>query len=115
MSLWTITEGTGGNAGYFYEWDTSYNYASLYFAFRLPNHGASVRLIKDDDTLANYVGNDGKTYLTVKIGTQVWMAENLAETKYANGDTIPEVTDNDDWLALTSGALCAYDNDWNYV
>jgi uncharacterized protein (TIGR02145 family) len=89
------------------------------FAFNVtPKYGGgSIRLLKDgeDPEKTNYTGNDGKTYLTVKIGTQVWMAENLAETKYANGDTIPEVTDNDDWLALTSGALCAYDNDWNNV
>ena len=31
------------------------------------------------------------------------------------GDSIPEVTDNSIWAGLTTGALCAYDNDWNYV
>lgn len=64
---------------------------------------------------ATYIGNDLKQYRTVKIGTQVWLADNLAETKYRNGDTIPEVTDNTAWGALTTGALCAYDNDWSNV
>ncbi len=77
--------------------------------------GCQIRLIKDDDTLEYYTGNDGKIYRTVKIGTQVWMADNLAETKYRNGDTIPEVTDNSAWAALTTGALCAYNNDWSNV
>ena len=76
---------------------------------------AAEQLLADGTACEPYTGNDGKIYRTVKIGTQVWTAENLAETKYRNGNTIPEVTDDIDWAALTTGALCAYGNDWSNV
>jgi len=53
---------------------------------------------------------DGNTYNTVWIGGQLWMAENLKTTKYNDGMTIPEVTDNNQWLGLTTGAYCWYFN-----
>ena len=63
-------------------------------------------------------GNDGKVYPTVTIGTQVWMAANLAETKYRNGDLISNhgetYTDkytNAEWAALTTEAYCIYNDD----
>jgi uncharacterized protein (TIGR02145 family) len=55
-------------------------------------------------------GNDGKIYQTVKIGNQWWMAENLKETEYRNGNAIQNVTDNSIWAGLSTGARCAYDN-----
>ncbi|MCX6239241.1 MAG: fibrobacter succinogenes major paralogous domain-containing protein [Bacteroidia bacterium] len=53
---------------------------------------------------------DGKTYKTVKIGTQTWMAENLKTTYYRDGSEIPNITDKDSWSNLTTGAYCSYDN-----
>ncbi|MEI6751561.1 MAG: FISUMP domain-containing protein [Paludibacter sp.] len=53
---------------------------------------------------------DGNTYKWVKIGTQIWMAENLKAVKYRNGDVVPNVTDNTAWAALTTGAWCDYNN-----
>ena len=48
---------------------------------------------------------------TVVIGTQEWMVSDLGVTKYANGDTIPQVTDTMEWATLTTGAWCYYAND----
>jgi uncharacterized protein (TIGR02145 family) len=53
---------------------------------------------------------DGNVYHTVTIGTQVWMVENLKVTKYRNGISIPNVTDDNEWCNVTTGAYCDYNN-----
>lgn len=63
------------------------------------------------NTSANTVTDiNGNSYKTVTIGTQVWMAENLRTTKYKDGSSIPNVTDNSQWWALTTGAWSNYNN-----
>ena len=52
----------------------------------------------------------GNVYMTIKIGTDEWMAENLRTTKYSDGSDIPNVTDNATWSGLTTGAYSDYDN-----
>ena len=54
---------------------------------------------------------DGNVYNTVQIGNQCWMKENLKTTTYRNGTAIPNVTDNNTWMNLTTGAYAWYDND----
>ena len=54
---------------------------------------------------------DGNNYITVTIGSQIWMAENLRTTKYNDGIAIPLVTDNTTWANLTTPAFCWYNND----
>jgi uncharacterized protein (TIGR02145 family) len=57
----------------------------------------------------------GYTYATVVLGNgQEWMAENLRTTTYANGDPIPNVSDNTAWTQLTTGAWAHYDNNASY-
>ncbi len=54
---------------------------------------------------------DGNLYNIVKIGTQLWLKENLKVTKYKDGNVIPNVTDNTAWSGLSNGAYCWYNND----
>jgi uncharacterized protein (TIGR02145 family) len=45
------------------------------------------------------------------IGTQTWSLYNLDVTTYRNCDPIPQVTDPTEWINLTTGAWCYYNND----
>jgi uncharacterized protein (TIGR02145 family) len=54
---------------------------------------------------------DGNIYLTVNIGKQVWIAENLKTTKLNDGKPIQLVTDDKKWRELKTPAYCLYNND----
>lgn len=53
----------------------------------------------------------GNYYSVVKIGGQIWMAENLKTTKYRNGDDITNFTNNTDWGMYSISSWCNYNND----
>jgi len=100
--------------------------AIFYMAYGIYNsnypkkYGHSIRPIKDSTTLTHgqtgiYVDPSGYIYRTICIGTQEIVADNIVTEHYRNGDPIPIVTDNATWAALITGALCAYDNNWNNV
>jgi uncharacterized protein (TIGR02145 family) len=64
-------------------------------------------------TAGNTVSDvDGNVYGTVRIGNQVWMAENLRTARYRNGQPIDHPgTDNQAWGTNRSGAYAWYNND----
>jgi uncharacterized protein (TIGR02145 family) len=53
---------------------------------------------------------DGNNYGTVTIGSQIWMLENLKTTRYKDGTSIPEITDDSVWRVLSFPAYCNYNN-----
>ena len=67
---------------------------------------------------------DGNSYKTIRIGGQVWMAENLKVTHYRNGDPISTGHSNSEWADLVvyehgrrkseigteTGAYCVYND-----
>jgi len=50
-------------------------------------------------------------YGFVKIGTQIWMSENLRTTKFNDGTPIPLITSKGSWKNLTTPGYCWNDND----
>lgn len=112
-TLWTSQSYTSTNAYTLEIQDAATNLA--YFN-RNKKFGLPVRLLYTGaDTPTTLTDYDGNVYDTVVIGTQRWIIQNWKCTKLNDGTEIPEVTNNTTWAGLTSGALCAYDNDWNYV
>lgn len=104
----------------------TYNSASISTIFHgTPALGSCIRLMRtatapeqllaDGTACDPYTGNDAKMYRTVKIGTQVWIADNLAEIKFRNGDYIHGYEggtytpiSNTDWTALITAGVCLY-------
>lgn len=111
---WSSTQYSSSNAWLRYQYVDNivisrYNLSKRY--------GCSVRCVRDiyegweeDVPVVDYDGNE---YDVVKIGTQLWLVQNLVTTHLNDGTAIPEVTDNSEWSILTTPAFCAYDNDWS--
>ena len=60
------------------------------------------------------INDQSSNYKEVKIGKQLWMAENLNVDKFCNGDPIPHAKTVEEWEnAKENGkpAWCYYDND----
>ena len=86
------------------EFGTSYGASFQFKTLSIINPNLTYGTVKDID---------GNTYKTITIGTQTWMAENLRTTKYRNGESITNISDNTAWNGLTTGAWCYYENDAN--
>jgi uncharacterized protein (TIGR02145 family) len=54
---------------------------------------------------------DGNFYPSIIINGQEWMQQNLAVTKYRNGDPIPTGYYNSTWQNTTNGVYAIYNND----
>lgn len=54
---------------------------------------------------------DGNVYETIRIGSQVWMAENLNVTRYNDSTEIPLKADVLTWADLATPGMSWYDND----
>ncbi len=82
--------------------------------FRDEDNGPLVVTFEQEDELSKITDIDGNEYNVVKIGNQVWMAENLKVTREPDSTDIPLVTDNTEWGNLedndTDKAYCYYNN-----
>ncbi len=53
---------------------------------------------------------DGNIYDVIRIGTQLWIGENLKTTTLNDGTSIANVTGNSAWSNLTTPGYCWYNN-----
>lgn len=53
---------------------------------------------------------NGVIYRTVRIGNQIWMAENLKTTRYKNGQDINKVVPVYNYTKADKGVYCEYEN-----
>ena len=86
------------------------------YHFRIKGVNSLVTTYGDDKTFvasgpAPVIYIEGNVYSVIQIGTQIWMAENLKTTKYNDNSDIPNVTDNNTWIALSTPGFCWYNND----
>jgi uncharacterized protein (TIGR02145 family) len=66
---------------------------------------------KDENYTPPVKDIDENTYKTIRIGTQVWMAEDLRTTRYNDETDIPLVEDSVGWNTLDSPGFCWYNNE----
>jgi uncharacterized protein (TIGR02145 family) len=57
---------------------------------------------------------EGNTYKSVKIGSQIWMKENLKVRHFRNGDPINNIQSPIQWKSWYHGAYADYNNDAEY-
>jgi uncharacterized protein (TIGR02145 family) len=62
-------------------------------------------------TYGSMTDQEGNTYKTIQIGTQVWMAENLKTSKYRDGSAIPTGLSDSAWYNANTGAYAIYNNE----
>ena len=67
----------------------------------------------DDDNNNELLNCDGNPVPTIVYGTQEWTVENACHTTYRDGTPIPEITNPQVWVTLTTGAWCYINNDPN--
>jgi uncharacterized protein (TIGR02145 family) len=54
---------------------------------------------------------DGNIYMSVNIGKQIWMSENLKTTRFNDGKPIQLVANDNAWEGLKTPAYCWYNDD----
>ena len=104
----------GADSGSFVSSITGLEANTKYYvrAYATNNDGTNYGNEQSFTTPPNVTDIDGNTYHTVRIGNQVWMAENLRVSHYRNGDPVPEISDGWEWGIALSGACCEGSSTW---
>jgi uncharacterized protein (TIGR02145 family) len=73
---------------------------SIWGVFKFRNKSTDIKNdnISSTDSLQVETESKENVYRTVSFGNQVWMAENLRETNFRNGDKILQVNNFEEWM-----------------
>jgi len=96
----------GEGSGNFTSNITGLEAATTYYLKAYATNGCGTSYGEEFTFTTKVADADGNLYNTVKIGNQIWMAENLKTTKYNDNTSIPLVTDNTEWITLSTAAYC---------
>ncbi|HLF33663.1 MAG TPA: fibrobacter succinogenes major paralogous domain-containing protein, partial [Cyclobacteriaceae bacterium] len=120
---WSSSEIDALNATY---WDVTENESQFYNSNTIKTEGHYIRCVSGETVSsvaetdqAEIVESEGETLniKSAKIGSQVWMSENLDVSRFRNGDEIPELENGDEWESAgreSRPAWCYYNNDPEY-
>jgi uncharacterized protein (TIGR02145 family) len=95
---------------------TKFQFPFLNFTDALyPTNGDAFEVVNLFNTVTDI---DSNVYNTIKIGSQVWMQENLKTSKYNDGTPIPTGLSEEDWANTNSGSYTIHPkittNKFNY-
>ena len=103
----TTIEGLTPNTTYYVRAFLTNNFGDFY--------GDEIDFTTEESSGCNETGTvtdqDGNSYDYLCYGDQAWTIENAEMVTYRDGTPIPEVTDDDEWVNLTTGAWCYFNND----
>jgi uncharacterized protein (TIGR02145 family) len=105
-----LTPGTTYNVSAFAENNVGTSYGNV-ITFSTTGNVVGDIVFNQDltyDSITDIVGN---TYKTIKIGSQVWMAENLKTSKFNDGTDITYIGEMRYWRGCSTPAYCWYLND----
>lgn len=109
----TIADDTtidGSGTGSFISMMTGLTGGTVYYARAYASNNSGTGYGNSVSFTTLLVDIDNNIYRKVKIGNQIWMAENLKTTRYNEGTEIPDITDNAAWSVLLTGAYSDYGN-----
>jgi uncharacterized protein (TIGR02145 family) len=89
------------------------HYCLLFLTFLFLSCGNQEEQTPDEEKFGEITDIEGNKYLTVKIGKQVWMAENLRTSVYSDGVPIPQLTSNSAWGRPTNSPE-VFKPGWSY-
>lgn len=100
----------GAGTGSFTSNLTGLTDGTIYYIRAYAINGAGISYGEEISFITPVVDIEGNVYKTVKIGTQIWMAENLKTTMLNDRTIIPNLYDIAEWADAVSLACCFYEN-----